>query len=64
MTEEFTRYEVRIFERVLQAHGGLSQWNSFPTIQATIVTGGQLFGMKGTPQDSTPRRMSVATQRE
>jgi hypothetical protein len=29
-------------ERVLQARGGLSQWNSFETIQATIVTGGQL----------------------
>ena len=49
---------------VLEAHGGLDRWNSFETVQATIVTGGQLFQMKGTPQDATPRRMTVATRRE
>jgi hypothetical protein len=49
---------------VLQAHGGLDRWNSFETARATIVTGGQLFATKGTPQDSTPRRMTVGTRRE
>jgi len=53
-----------LLPEVLQAHGGLDRWNSFETVQATIVTGGQLFVMKGTPQDSTPRRMTVATRRE
>ena len=53
-----------LLQKVLQAHGGLNRWNSFEKIQATIVTGGQLFGMKATPQDSTPRRMMVATRRE
>ena len=53
-----------LLERVLQAHGGLEQWNSFKTVQATIVTGGELFGMKGTPQDATPRRMTVGTRHE
>ena len=53
-----------LLQKVLQAHGGLDWWNRFETVQATIVTGGQLFGMKGTPQDSTPRRMTVATRRE
>ena len=53
-----------ILQKVLEAHGGLDLWNSFETVQATIVTGGELFGMKGTPQGSTPRRMSVATGRE
>ena len=53
-----------LLQKVLEAHGGLSRWNSFDRVQATIVTGGQLFGMKGTPQDSTPRRMTVATRRE
>lgn len=53
-----------LLQRVLQAHGGLDRWRSFETVQATIVTGGQLFEMKGTPQDSTPRRMTVATRRE
>jgi hypothetical protein len=53
-----------LLQKVLEAHGGLDRWNSFETVQATIVTGGQLFAMKGTPQDSTPRRMTVATRRE
>jgi hypothetical protein len=53
-----------LLQKVLQAHGGLERWNSFETVQATIVTGGELFGMKGTPQDSTPRRMRVATKCE
>ena len=53
-----------LLQKVLQAHGGSDRWNGFETVQATIVTGGQLFGMKGTPQDSTPRRMTVATRRE
>jgi hypothetical protein len=53
-----------LLEQVLLAHGGLNRWNTFDTVKATIVTGGQLFGMKGTPQDSSPRRMTVATKRE
>lgn len=53
-----------LLQKALAAHGGLERWNSFETVQATIVTGGQLFGMKGTPQDATPRRMTAATKRE
>jgi hypothetical protein len=53
-----------LLQKVLQAHGGLDRWNSFETVQATIVTGGLLFGLKGTPQDSLPRLMKVATRRE
>jgi hypothetical protein len=53
-----------LLQRVVEAHGGFNRWNSFATVQATIVTGGQLFGMKGTPQDPSPRRMTVATRRE
>jgi hypothetical protein len=53
-----------LLQRALEAHGGLDRWSSFSTVRATIVTGGQLFGMKGTPQDPTPRRMTVATNRE
>jgi hypothetical protein len=53
-----------LLQKALVAHGGLDRWNGFETVQATIITGGQLFGMKGTPQDSTPRRMTVATKRE
>jgi hypothetical protein len=53
-----------LLEEVLRAHGGLDRWNGLEKVQATIVTGGQLFGMKGTPQDPTPRRMTVATGHE
>jgi hypothetical protein len=56
--------ECELLQRALEAHGGLGQWNRFRSLQATIVTTGQLFGMKGTPQEPTPRRMTVATQRE
>jgi len=61
-----TRFDMtsELLERVLLAHGGLDRWNRFDTVRATIVTGGQLFGMKDTPQDSSPRRMTVATKRE
>jgi hypothetical protein len=56
--------ELKLLENALAAHGGLARWSCFATVQATITTGGQLFGLKGTPQDPTPRRMTVATQRE
>lgn len=51
-----------LVQKALEAHGGLNRWNCFSTVQATIVTGGQLFGMKGTPQDPAARRMSVSTK--
>jgi hypothetical protein len=53
-----------LIEKALVAHGRLARWSCFATVQATIVAGGQLFGLKGTPQDPTPRRMTVATERE
>jgi hypothetical protein len=53
-----------LLQKAFEAHGGLDQWRRFATVRATIITGGQIFGMKGTPQDPTPRRMTVATKRE
>lgn len=53
-----------LFHKALATHGGLDRWKRFEKAQATIVTGGRLFTMKGTPQDPTPRRMTVATKRE
>src|SRR6476659_6083308 len=49
---------------VLDAHGGIDRWRQFSRIEATIVSGGLLFELKGMPQDSTPRRMTVALQHE
>jgi hypothetical protein len=48
------------FWRRWASHGG----NSFDRVHATIVTGGQLYEMKQTPQDSIPREMTVATKYE
>src|SRR6201998_1060312 len=53
-----------LLQNALEAHGGLGRWRCFADVQASIVTGGQLFGVKGTAQDPTPRHMTVATQRE
>ena len=54
----------QLLEKVWQAHGGLDRWKSFEMVHATIVSGGQLWDMKHTPQDSTPRQMRVATKYE
>jgi hypothetical protein len=53
-----------LLQHVLDAHGGLEPWSRFNFVQATIVTGGELFAMKNEPQDPIPRRMTVATKKE
>jgi hypothetical protein len=54
----------RLLDAVLAAHGGLDRWRRFGSMQATIVSGGKLWETKGQPQDPSPRRMSVALQRQ
>ncbi|MBN3510473.1 hypothetical protein SAMN04488583_2902 [Mycobacterium sp. 88mf] len=49
---------------VLDAHGGLTRWNEFSRVEATIVTAGKLWALKGQPQDDTPRRMTVALRQQ
>ena len=49
----------QLLANVLDAHGGLNRWNKYQKVEATIVTGGGFFALKGMLQDSTPRRMSV-----
>lgn len=53
-----------LLARVLDAHGGLDVWRRFSRVEATIVSGGLMFEMKGQPQDPTPRRMAAALQHE
>ena len=48
-----------LLARIIDAHGGLDVWNQYEKVDATIVSGGGLFRLKGVPQDSTPRRMTV-----
>lgn len=53
-----------LLQQVLDAHGGLERWNSFKTLQATIVTGGELWGLKGVTQDAMPRTMTVSLHQQ
>jgi hypothetical protein len=48
-----------LLARVIDAHGGMERWNAYEEVEATIVSGGGLFALKGLVQDSTPRRMTV-----
>jgi hypothetical protein len=45
--------------RILDAHGGLDRWNGYRKLDATIVSGGGLFPLKGVPQDQSPRRTTA-----
>jgi len=44
---------------VAKAHGGFSRWHALTRVDATIVTGGGLWAVKGLVQDPDPRRMTV-----
>ncbi|GAB2630021.1 hypothetical protein ABI214_23160 [Prescottella soli] len=44
---------------VVEAHGGLERWNAFTRVRGTVVSGGDLFVIKGVPQDPAPREQSV-----
>ena len=48
-----------LLARVLDAHGGVHRWNGYERVEATLVSGGGLFALKGVPQDPNPRRMTV-----
>lgn len=50
----------KLLAEAIAAHGGLEQWNSARTLTATIVTGGELWGLKGLVQDAAPREMTVS----
>jgi len=48
-----------LLNEVLEAHGGLDRWRRFDSVRATIVSGGELFEIKGLPQDPTPRETTA-----
>jgi hypothetical protein len=53
-----------LLNAVLDAHGGLERWRRFSQVRASIVSGGELWGIKGLIQDPAPRQMTVALHRE
>jgi hypothetical protein len=44
---------------LLERHGGLPTWNRFDKVEATIISGGGFFPLKGFPTDTIPRRLSA-----
>lgn len=53
-----------LLTNIIDAHGGIDRWNSFQKVEATIVSGGAFWGMKGLVQDANPRRMTVSLHEE
>lgn len=53
-----------LLTRAIEAHGGITRWQELTRAQATIVSGGHLFAVKGLPQDPAPRRMTVRLHEE
>ncbi|WP_428340616.1 hypothetical protein [Mycobacterium sp.] len=53
-----------LLNAVLDAHGGTDHWQEYTQVDATIVSGGGLFPLKGVPQDPSPRRMTVWLREE
>ncbi|HVR24556.1 MAG TPA: hypothetical protein VMU26_14675 [Candidatus Polarisedimenticolia bacterium] len=48
-----------LLARILDAHGGLERWNGYKKVDATIVSGGGFFPLKGVPQDPSPCHMTA-----
>jgi hypothetical protein len=48
-----------LLQNVLNAHGGIDRWRSLKRVDATIVSGGGFFGLKGIIQDTDPRRVTA-----
>lgn len=48
-----------LLDQVLAAHGGLDRWRRLSRADATIVSGGGFFALKGIIQDAEPRQVSA-----
>jgi hypothetical protein len=49
----------QLLAEIIDAHGGINRWNRYDKVEATIVSGGGFFPLKGSPQDLSPRRRSA-----
>ena len=55
---------IPLLANAIEAHGGLRRWNAHKRLTATIVTGGDLWALKGLDQDQDPRTMRIDLHRE
>ncbi|MEU8588985.1 hypothetical protein AB0C59_18580 [Streptomyces sp. NPDC048664] len=53
-----------LLAEVIEAHGGMRRWRELDQVRATVVSGGDLFAVKGLPQDPAPREMTVRLHEE
>src|SRR3984885_3019355 len=49
----------KLLAEVIDAHGGMDRWTAYEGVEASIVSGGPLFPLKGLIQDPAPRQMTV-----
>ena len=49
----------KLLAEILDAHGGVDRWRKYAKVDATIVSGGGFFALKGFLPDPSPRRMTV-----
>lgn len=49
---------------VIKTHGGIERWASLDQVDATIITGGAFWAMKGITQDQDPRKMTAWLHKE
>jgi hypothetical protein len=49
----------QLLAEVIDAHGGMDRWKAYEEVDASIVTGGGFFPLKGLIQDPAPRQMTV-----
>ena len=50
---------VPLLNAIIEAHGGQRRWAEYEKVEASIVTGGGFFALKGLIQDPAPRRITV-----
>jgi len=54
----------KLLNEILNAHGGVARWREYTKVDATIVSGGGFFALKGFIQDPASRRMTVWLQEQ
>jgi hypothetical protein len=54
----------RLLAEIIERHGGLTRWHAHQRVDASIVSGGGLWAMKGLVQDPNPRHMTAWLHQE
>ena len=54
----------RLLAEALDAHGGLDRWRQLRGLSSTIVSGGELWGIKGVDMQPIPRSVTTEFRRQ